>query len=595
MDENVDNLSYGMLVNNDIPHVAAIQYLQSDEKRMFRYNISSKVNVTQYFTGLVTKKRFLGVLQSIGKALLSAEDYMIEPSTFILDLDYIFVDVSTSKADLICLPIEGLLREEVDLSEMFKNLLFNLQFDQSEDSSYVAEVLNLLNSMQIFSLSRFVEKIEELYMESELNRGKKAPINKSLSSPKIETPVASDMGNFQIQSQANNFSQNNQSNAADNFQSQSVPSATHGQAQFRQPTQAPTPLAPSTPAVPGTGNVGGQAVQAGQVNAPMNNPAGVKSAVPGQGVSPAMPVAAGNNAKKEKKSKAKLEEPKVLYDENGEELPYLPPLTIGQQLKRIFVIDPEEEKIRKARKKALKRWKESQENGVAEARVVPGAPKPQGFTVPSDAPAPFQTSFGKKSDGFNAPNSGQSAMGQMPQAPAQMPQANNPAQFMPQQNANNFNQTGMNQGNFNQPGMANDFAEFPVSGDSFGETTVLGGASTAGETTVLGGGPSQAETKVDIQPFLVRSKNNERIMLNKPLFRLGKERNYVDYCISDNSAISRSHATINREGDQWFIEDTNSLNHTYVNGEQIPSNTKIPLSHGNTIILANEDFEFRLY
>lgn len=125
---------------------------------------------------------------------------------------------------------------------------------------------------------------------------------------------------------------------------------------------------------------------------------------------------------------------------------------------------------------------------------------------------------------------------------------------------------------------------------NFGETTVLGGVGI-GETTVLG--VSTQENQVT--PHLIRTKNNERINLNKPVFRIGKERSYVDYFVSDNTAVSRSHANIITRDDKYFIVDTNSTNHTYVNGGMIQSNVETPLSHGTKIRLANEDFEFRLY
>ena len=96
------------------------------------------------------------------------------------------------------------------------------------------------------------------------------------------------------------------------------------------------------------------------------------------------------------------------------------------------------------------------------------------------------------------------------------------------------------------------------------------------------------------QPYLVRMRNNEKIPLDKPVFRIGKEKSYVDYFIGDNAAISRSHANVmNRDGN-YFVVDTNSTNHTYVNGVMISSNQEIPLSHGTKIRFANEEFEFRM-
>lgn len=126
---------------------------------------------------------------------------------------------------------------------------------------------------------------------------------------------------------------------------------------------------------------------------------------------------------------------------------------------------------------------------------------------------------------------------------------------------------------------------------NFGETTVLGGGNI-GETTVLG---ATSATTVQENPHLIRTKNNEKINLNKPVFRIGKEKSYVDYFIGDNTAISRSHANfISRDG-EYFVTDTNSTNHTYVNGVMIQSNVETKLAHGDKIRLANEDFEFKLY
>ena len=126
---------------------------------------------------------------------------------------------------------------------------------------------------------------------------------------------------------------------------------------------------------------------------------------------------------------------------------------------------------------------------------------------------------------------------------------------------------------------------------NFGETTVLGGGRI-GETTVLNGAMQQAQT---ITPHLIRNKNNEKILLNKPVFRIGKEKSYVDYFIGDNTAVSRSHANIITRENTYFVVDTNSTNHTFVNGKMIQSNTETEIHHGDKIRLGNEDFEFKLY
>lgn len=59
-------------------------------------------------------------------------------------------------------------------------------------------------------------------------------------------------------------------------------------------------------------------------------------------------------------------------------------------------------------------------------------------------------------------------------------------------------------------------------------------------------------------PSLFRVLSNEVISVNKPVFRLGKERSYVDYFVTNNIAVSRSHADIITRGNRYFVKDLNS-------------------------------------
>lgn len=125
-------------------------------------------------------------------------------------------------------------------------------------------------------------------------------------------------------------------------------------------------------------------------------------------------------------------------------------------------------------------------------------------------------------------------------------------------------------------------------GENFGET-VMADANPFGEDTVV-----LVNTQINtFKPYLIRCSNQEKILLTKPVFHIGKERSYVDYCISGNTTVSRSHADIIQKGDQCYIVDNNSTNHTFVNEEMIPSNTEVPLTHGMKIRLSNEEFEFK--
>ena len=124
----------------------------------------------------------------------------------------------------------------------------------------------------------------------------------------------------------------------------------------------------------------------------------------------------------------------------------------------------------------------------------------------------------------------------------------------------------------------------------FGETVVLNAGMT-GDTTVLN---TSMLNHVPDTPYLTRVKTNEKAHINKPSYRIGKEKSYVDYFIGDNTAISRSHANILERGGEYYIVDTNSTNHTYVDNQMVPSNQEYPIKSGAKIRLANEDFIFTI-
>ncbi|MGM9603380.1 MAG: FHA domain-containing protein [Faecousia sp.] len=95
-------------------------------------------------------------------------------------------------------------------------------------------------------------------------------------------------------------------------------------------------------------------------------------------------------------------------------------------------------------------------------------------------------------------------------------------------------------------------------------------------------------------PSLFRVLTEETIDINKPVFRIGKERSYVDYFVTNNNAVSRSHADIITRGNSYFVIDLNSKNHSYINNQQIPVHCETEIHDGDSLKLGNEEFIFSL-
>ena len=541
--EDIDSVGLGMITNNRINGLAQSVFMRLDDECQVKYDITSKVSAKQVFTGVVDKKIVLGVLNGIADAFLAGDDYMIDTSNILFNMDYIYVNVSTGETYLIYLPVNNGGGEN-NPEKIIKAILFSSQFNQNENGDYVAKIINYVNSSQILNLKEFKELLR--FVEN--------------SHSKPQQTIKPVQSNQQIQ----NIQPQHKAVAAPIQNRQHVPSQPQMQ-QLRMQTVAEIPKS--------------RPVQTSQAQQS------------GQPVLPPKPNNGGSLSGEENISWINLmshysKENKELYDY--------------------------QKAVKKAQKKAKKQGEiaatiqtsalASQQNPVNVNFAVPGQQKPANvnFAIPGQPPQQRpqpaqaqpqnvmpqqpQQQFAQPQRQFTQSNQPQRQFAQ----PQPMPQAQQkPAQqVQPQPVQNQNTNTGMT-GN---PSVPPQILENMTKAGNFGETTVLGVGSEAGETTVLG--TSQAQI---IKPYLLRIKNNERIELNKPVFRIGKERSYVDYFVSDNTAVSRSHANIINKDNEFYIVDTNSTNHTYVNGSMIQSNVETKIEHGTKIRLANEDFEFFMY
>lgn len=482
--ETIDSLSLGMITNNKIENVLPVIFTQIDDKKYLKYNVSSKVSVKQFFEGSVNKKRLLGILSSIASGILAAEEYMIDTSNFLFDLDYIFADVTTSEASLICLPIINKTSQIIDLKAFYKNIVFSTQFDQTENCDYVAKIISYLNSSDAFSLVGFKKTIDSLMVNQMVNN------NTGNNQKPMPAPVVNNNMGYQ-----------------------------QPQMQRMQPEnmQIPVNSSPMTAAQPSP-----------QIGNMQNNPSVNQQLQPSGMPAPVNTVFPEKAAKKEKKSwfgikrkekESKKTEKNYVNEKTG---------------RKIRIPGVDEEKIPSERQTGIP---PQQQMGLNENASI---------------------------------NSEKASAAKMTAATVQPP-VQSPMQPPVQQNIYTVPVNSMS------------------NNQSFGETTVLGN-SVAGETTVLG-----ASSVVQSRAYIIRNKNNEKIYLDKPVFRIGKEKSFVDYFIGDNAAISRSHVNVIRRGENYYIVDTNSTNHTYVNGTMIQSNIETPLSHGTKFMLADEEFEYREY
>ena len=89
----------------------------------------------------------------------------------------------------------------------------------------------------------------------------------------------------------------------------------------------------------------------------------------------------------------------------------------------------------------------------------------------------------------------------------------------------------------------------------------------------------------------LRTGDEMAIVLDETL--LGKSQD-ADFCIPDNPAVSRHHASILMDGGEYYLVDHNSTNATYLNGMRLDPGDEYRLCHGDGFVLADESFQFMI-
>lgn len=165
-EELIDEVCYDMVHGNQIPGILPMFLSTSDGKRMLKYNISSRISLDDFFHGVVNRNGFLSVFSAVVNTLVVCDEYTLDTNYFMLDSQHIFVNIGTREAELLYIPVIH-RKEPVDLIFFFKNMVFQTQFDPSENAGYVVEIIKYLDDADRFSIQGLKKKVDEIIKENE--------------------------------------------------------------------------------------------------------------------------------------------------------------------------------------------------------------------------------------------------------------------------------------------------------------------------------------------------------------------------------------------------------------------------------------------
>ena len=159
--DELDTMSVEMLARNNVPGLVPLSSSSMDGTISLRYNVTGLKKLSSVFAGTVSRKLLLGVILSICDVYETMASYMLDENTLLLEPDKIYFQPQTERVQLVCLPLAN-INGQLSLHDFLKQIIFTTRFDQSEDCSHVAQIINYLNGTGSFTAHELRTMVQRL-------------------------------------------------------------------------------------------------------------------------------------------------------------------------------------------------------------------------------------------------------------------------------------------------------------------------------------------------------------------------------------------------------------------------------------------------
>lgn len=165
--EKIDNVSIGIMRNNDIKGLLPIDIIMHDSMTEFKYKTEKLKNLDEYLSEELTKEDLLNVFENICKVVTDIEEYMLGEAQLILENKYIFTDNGNIK--MILLPLYN-RRNNLSIHEFFKNLLLYMMVKNNKAANFAADISRQLSDEESFSIEKFLQLISQIKQKKHIEK-----------------------------------------------------------------------------------------------------------------------------------------------------------------------------------------------------------------------------------------------------------------------------------------------------------------------------------------------------------------------------------------------------------------------------------------
>ena len=572
--------------------IVPVIFEEGEEFDTFSYNVTDKIRLSELSEQEINAEMVLLVLRGLVMALIDMAEYRVPVSYLVLNRHYIYID-SDYKVEFVCIPLEE-MREDVDISHFLRNFLASLRFESSDNDNYVARLFTYINNHEVFNLRNMLSLVETLMEDlgieipydaneiyAEYHEVEEVTSDTTVLTSEEETDISRVMDDLAAAEELDDAEDIETAMSDLAAQSEEDTGKLAAEEEVDEPEKVEEEEAEELEEAAEEEGEEPEEIEEEEAEEPEEV------------------------EEKEASEPEEVEEEEAEKPEEVEEKETDEPKEAEEKTKKPEEVEGEEPEQKPAKKSVLELDEESQEmvNKLKEKLAGSKKEKQPKHTEKEIKKPTFKTkdtsSVGvviqDDLDEFLAEKEMEEQVTHHEDSGLKIRKNIKVSRASilknTQEELKAAEEKEAEQKALEEVAEAEDeVTEVAETEDEEVVSNSILSQTISGATGLLRGNVNVPK----VNPYLIRVNTNERIMITKQNFKVGKASMGVDYTVKGNGAVSRVHAVIMNKDGIYYIRDNKSTNHTYVNGKMLEEGENELLTQDCKIVLGDEEFIFKL-
>ncbi len=590
--------------------IVPVIFEEGEEFDTFSYNVTDKIHLSELSEQEINAEMVLLVLRGLVMALIDMAEYRVPVSYLVLNRHYIYID-SDYKVEFVCIPLEE-MREDVDISHFLRNFLASLRFEPSDNDNYVARLFTYINNHAVFNLRNMLSLVETLMEDlgieipddaneiyAEYHEVDEVSSDTTVLTGKEETDISQVMDDLAAAEELDDAEDIETAMSDLAAQSEEDTGKLAAEEEKDEPeevekeeTEEPEEAAEEETEEPEEAEEEEaeepEEAEEEETEEPEEAEEEETEEPEEAEEEEAEEPEEAEEEEIEEPEEAEAEEPEEVAEEKVKEPEEAKEPEQKPAKKSVLELDEEsQEMVNKLKEKLAGSKKEKQpkstEKEIKKPTFKTKDTSSVGVVIQDDLDE-FLAEKEMEEQATHHEDSGLKIRKNIKVSRASiLKNTQEELKAAEEKEAEQKALEEVTEAEDEVTEVAETEEEEVVSNSILSQTI-------SGATGLLRGNVNVPK----VNPYLIRVNTDERIMITKQNFKVGKASMGVDYTVKGNGAVSRVHAVITNKDGIYYIRDNKSTNHTYVNGKMLEEGENELLTQDCKIVLGDEEFIFKL-